>query len=368
VRVIVVGGGIMGLCAAWALRRAGWQVALYEQGPLPNPLASSFDQHRLIRYAYGAMTGYARMVREAYAAWDRLWADLGRNHYHETGTLVVARDDDDWVRHSYDCLRHMELPVEAWRPAQIADRLPVLDLSSVGWGLFSPTGGVLFADRILWDLARHLAARGVALQANIPVSDLDPARASIRTADGHSDAADALVVAAGPWMPRLVASLRDRVTPSRQVLAYVEPPADHLPVWRSAPAVIDQLEAARGGFYAVPPVDGTGLKVGDHGFSLRGDPDREREATAGDADAVLAGVRTRVRDFGRYRLVLAKTCFYSVAEGERFIVEPQERAWILAGFSGHGFKFGAVMGEALAQTLSGRRSPEAMTDWAAGRA
>jgi glycine/D-amino acid oxidase-like deaminating enzyme len=362
----VVGGGIMGLCGAWALGRAGWEVALYEQGPLPNPLAASSDQHRLIRYTYGAMTGYARMVREAYAAWDRLWADLGQRHYHETGTLVVARDDDDWVRRSYDCLRDMQLPVEAWQPAQIGERLPFLDLSSVGWGLFSPTGGVLFAERILRDLVRHLAERGVALRADTRVSEIDPARASIRTADGRSDAADALVVAAGPWAPRLVASLRGRVTPSRQVLAYVEPPPDHLPVWRSAPAVIDQLEAARGGFYAIPPVGGTGLKVGDHGFSLRGDPDREREATDADADAVLAGVRLRLRDFGRYRLVLAKTCFYSIAEGERFIVEPQGRAWILAGFSGHGFKFGAVVGEALAEALADGRSPEALTAWAAG--
>jgi glycine/D-amino acid oxidase-like deaminating enzyme len=356
----------MGLCGAWALRRAGWDVALYEQGPLPNPLASSFDQHRLIRYTYGAMTGYARMVGEAYAAWDRLWADLGQRHYRETGTLVVARDDDDWVRRSYDCLREMELPVEAWQPARIAERLPFLDLSSVGWALFSRTGGVLFADRILHDLVRHLGERGVALHEHARVEEIDPTRASIRTADGHSDTADTLVVAAGPWAPRLVASLCGRVTPSRQVLAYVEPPAEHLPFWRSAPAVIDQLEAARGGFYAIPPVDGTGLKVGDHGFSLRGDPDRERAATAEDADAVLAGVRMRLRDFGRYRLAAAKTCFYSVTEGERFIVEPHERAWVLAGFSGHGFKFGAVTGEALAEALSGRRSPEALTTWAAG--
>jgi glycine/D-amino acid oxidase-like deaminating enzyme len=69
-RVIVVGGGIMGLASAWALRRSGYEVALYEQGPLPNPLASSCDQHRLIRFAYGALTGYARMVVEAYAAWS----------------------------------------------------------------------------------------------------------------------------------------------------------------------------------------------------------------------------------------------------------------------------------------------------------
>ncbi|MGH6913748.1 MAG: FAD-dependent oxidoreductase, partial [Geminicoccales bacterium] len=307
-------------------------------------------------------------VREAYAAWDRLWADLGRSHYCETGTLVVARDEDDWVRRSFDCLQGMQLPVEAWEPARIAERLPFLDTSSIGWALFTSTGGVLFAERILRDLARHLAERGVALHANTRVSEIDPARAAIRTTDGQIDAADALVVAAGPWAPRLVASLRGRVTPSRQVLAYVEPPAEHLPVWRSAPTVVDQLEAARGGFYAVPPVDGTGLKMGDHGFSLRGQPDDEREATDQDAEAALAMARIRLKDFERYRIVEVRTCFYSVADGERFIVEPQARAWVLAGFSGHGFKFGALMGEALADTLAGRRAPEAMTAWAAGHA
>ena len=52
-RVIIVGGGIAGLSTAWALQKSGVQVTLLEQGPLPNPLASSVDDHRLIRYPYG---------------------------------------------------------------------------------------------------------------------------------------------------------------------------------------------------------------------------------------------------------------------------------------------------------------------------
>src|SRR3546814_7009531 len=70
-KVIVVGGGIVGLSTAWALRRHGAEVTVVEQGPLPNPLGSSVDQHRLIRYAYGAQAGYTRMVREAFHAWER---------------------------------------------------------------------------------------------------------------------------------------------------------------------------------------------------------------------------------------------------------------------------------------------------------
>ena len=78
--------------------------------------------------------------------------------------------------------------------------------------------------------------------------------------------------------------------------------------------------------------------------------------------------QSRLVGFERYRAVAARTCFYSVAEEERFIVEPIGRALVLGGFSGHGFKFGAVIGETAAAALCGERSLIALRDWAAGNA
>jgi glycine/D-amino acid oxidase-like deaminating enzyme len=341
---------------------------VYEQGPIPNPLASSCDEHRLTRFTYGAMSGYARMVHDANAAWDRLWVDLGRSHFVPTGTLVVARAEDDWVRASRRGLEALALPVEIWSPGALAERLPFLRFEHAHSALFTPTGGVLFAKRILDDLCRWLGREGVVLHADTRVVAIDAAAAAIDIADGRTDRGDALVVAAGPWSPHLVPALRGRVTPSRQVALYLEPPAEALSSWRQAPMVLDQIEAARGGFYAAPPVAGTRLKVGDHGFSLRGHPDLERVPTEADGAATLKVAQTRLVDFERYRVLEAKTCFYSIAESERFIVEPLARAWVLAGFSGHGFKFGAAIGEAVAEALSGRRATETVTAWAAGRA
>lgn len=50
-RVLVGGGGIAGLLTAWALSRRGIAVTVFEQGPLPNPKCSSFDEHRIVRPA-----------------------------------------------------------------------------------------------------------------------------------------------------------------------------------------------------------------------------------------------------------------------------------------------------------------------------
>src|ERR1051325_11335262 len=101
-RLVIVGGGIMGRCTAWAAVQWGVAGAPVGQRQIPNPLRSpgSFDRHRLIRYPYGAMRGYARMVRDAYAAWDRLWRDLGRTLYVESGTLVLSGAETGWARDS----------------------------------------------------------------------------------------------------------------------------------------------------------------------------------------------------------------------------------------------------------------------------
>lgn len=68
-KVIVVGGGVVGLATAWALVKAGHEPVLVEQKAVPNPEGSSHDQHRLIRYAYGDDLGYTSMVADAFRAW-----------------------------------------------------------------------------------------------------------------------------------------------------------------------------------------------------------------------------------------------------------------------------------------------------------
>ena len=117
------------------------------------------------------------------------------------------------------------------------------------------------------------------MRRQTPIAGLDVARAAVGTADGKEDRGDALVIAAGPWTPDLLPALAGRITPSRQVALYLEPPALLQAAWAAAPMLLDQIEAAAGGFYAVPPIDGTALKVGDHGFSLTGHPARERAPT-----------------------------------------------------------------------------------------
>jgi glycine/D-amino acid oxidase-like deaminating enzyme len=366
-KIGVVGAGIMGLAAARALAKRGAAVSVFDQHAIPNPLGSSVDQHRLIRYLYGSEIGYGRMVDAAFGAWDRLWADLGERLYAETGTVGIDGGGADWAARSAATMRAAGVAFETLAPEALVRRFPHLRPEGIGTALYEKRGGTLFAGRIVERLAHHLGTHGVALHAKTRVADVDPERGRLRLADSAVHGFDRIVVAAGPWVTRLVPRLAARVTPSRQIVVYLDPPPAQAAAWTTAPMLIEmQPDYA---FYAVPPRAGTGLKFGDHRFTLAGDPDRGREATRAEAEAMLAACRGRFRDGGQYRIVEAKTCFYDVAAEERFILEPLgAAAWVMSGFSGHGFKFGALMGELAASAVYGDKDADALRRYAAGEA
>jgi glycine/D-amino acid oxidase-like deaminating enzyme len=361
-RVIVVGGGVMGLSCAWALGRGGHEVDLYDQDPIPNPRGSSFDRHRLIRYAYGDRAGYTRMVAEAYRAWDLVWADLGEQLYVPTGTLVVATADEQWALASAAAAESLGQHACWFERAELEREQPLFLAAGLTRALYLDSGGVLLADRILQAMAARLRERGCRLHARHRVAGVDLEQARVRLDDGRTVEADRVVVAAGAWVRRLLPELP--VKPSRQVVVYLDPPADLAPLWQRAPMVLDiDVDS---GFYLVPPVAATRLKVGDHRFSLAGDPDGDRTATAEETRAVLELCRGRLRRFEDYRLAEARVCFYTVAPEERFIVELRGRGCLVSACSGHAFKFGSVIGLAVAEALDGRRDGEDLRRWAAG--
>jgi glycine/D-amino acid oxidase-like deaminating enzyme len=361
-KIAIVGAGMTGLATAWGLAGRGHEVDLFEQGLLPNPKASSHDSHRLIRYPYGAEAGYARMVVDAYAAWERLWADLGARHYVETGTLCLG--EAPWTEHAARVMAAMGRPMDRLGGAEIARRFPIFP-KTIGGGLWVPSGGVLLADRILDDLTRYLAG-AVGLHPETPVRAVDPERGRLTLGDGTMVGADLVIVAAGPWIGRLVPRLLDRAVPSRQVAVYLEPPAALADFWKSAPLVID-IDATRG-FYAVPPVAGTTLKLGDHTFSRTGDPDDDRVSTEAEIIATLDACRTRLVDFDRYRVLRGKVCYYTVEAQEKFIMERiGPAALALSPCSGHGFKFGPLIGSRVAEAVE-TGAFAALATWARGEA
>ncbi len=360
---IVLGAGIMGLSTAWALLREGFSVRVVDQAPPPNPRGASADHHRLIRHAYGAQAGYMRMVDAAYDAWDALWAELGEVLHIPTGVLATDEGDGAWFRDSRAALGAEGREVTDLTGAEVAARFPYLSGDGIARAFWCPRGGVLLAERIVAALARHVVAQGAVIET-ARATRVDAARAALVLEDGSVRGADVLVVAAGPWIPRLLPAIGRRVTASRQVIVRLGPPPELAAAFAGAPMIIDLA----GGFYMVPPVAGTPLKIGDHSFSLQGDPDDpDRTADPREAERILALARRRIPGLDRFVPLGAATCFYDVEPEERFVVEKiSRRAWVMSGFSGHGFKFGPLLGRRLAEAIARPELEAFIPAWAAG--
>ncbi len=363
-QVLIVGGGIAGLLTAWALSRRGVVVTLFEQGPLPNPHSSSFDEHRIIRHAYGAMEGYARLMPGAFALWERLWADL---HpvcgYEETGAAYFLRDDMSWYEPSVRSLEELGVAYRDIQLDEVATRYPMINRDGLQRVVETAGAGMLFPSVIVTALVAALPGMGVQLVANCQVSHVD-ADAGIVVADGERHRGDAVVIAAGAWVDRLVPALRGVAVPSRQAVVYLAPPPHLAAAWATAPVMLNRSRA--GGTYTLPPRRGTRLKVGDHVFSRRGDPDEDRVARAEDLERLLPALGTAFAGIEAYAVLERRACFYTVTEDERFIVRPAgERAWVNSACSGHGFKLAPAMAEAVAQALTGERPAAGIAAWAA---
>ncbi|MBK1666766.1 hypothetical protein CKO28_01745 [Rhodovibrio sodomensis] len=366
---VVVGAGIVGLSAARALLAEGYRVDVLEQGPVPNAHGSSVDSSRLIRHTYGTQHGYAALVDDAFAAWDRLWDDLGRSYYTQTGTLVLSRPGATWAQDSAATLDRLAKPYRVLSPDEAARRFPLLNLEGVERVYWVEGGGVLAAEPIVDDLARRLRAQGAAITAHTAVTQLDPEAGRVRLEDGTRRTADLLLVAAGPWTGRLWPDLARQLTPSRQLVCYVDTPDDLYAAWRRMPMVLDIADAesrSEGSAYAVPPIGGAPLKLGDHAFSLTGDPDTDRSPAEAELDRLFETTCRQLATPARYRLLSGRTCFYTVAPDSRFLHRRAGRAHALAGFSGHGFKFGPLIGERFAELAAGRLEEGTFQAWLAG--
>lgn len=349
-RIAVVGAGISGLSTAWSLSKRGHEVTLYEQAPqIPNPYAASGDQHRIIRRAYGGADGYARTITEAFEAWDELWADLGKQHYTPCGVLGISQTEGDEGEEYREGLDRMASPYELYDAAETARRYPFIDAATIRYAYLSPEGGALFSARIAADMVGLLRERGVTLREGATVASIDPETGSIGLVNGEAASFDRIVVSSGAWVLKLLPELADVLTTYRTAVAYLDPPADLKAAWAAAPVIVDVGGTVDG--YVLPPVDGTGLKVGAGVHKRPRQPDEEREPRAGEGEQLRDYFSPPFARIAEYRVERVVTCAYTFTADRKFLSRQIGRVTAVSACSGHGYKFGAAVGRRVAAAV-----------------
>ena len=259
-----------------------------------------------------------------------------------TPTGAVDHGDGHAIATLHDALEQHGHPAELVDPHRARARWPGL---RVEWDvLFHPDAGRVHADRAV--RAFHTAGRelGVVVRTGERAVRVVPAdgRVDVVLNSGAHLAAGAVVVAAGAWSAAVLDGVVDglpplRVTQEQPVHFPSALPAD------SWPSFIHHRGAGESGIYGLGGDDG--VKVGEHAVGPVVDPDHRDRTTEPEA-------LRRVQDYAARWLPgvdvtrpSASTCLYTSTPDSDFVVDRQGPVTVLAGFSGHGFKFAPAIGE-----------------------
>ena len=358
---LVVGAGVHGLATAWQLARRGVpRVALVERFRLHHDRGSSHGSARITRSTYSDAR-YVRLVRVAHAEdWPRLERDSGQRLIHHCDGVFWGPPEGELDAWAAAVAAAGADGVERLTPAEARRRFPVFGFPDAHAVLHDTTGGVVAAADALRVLDRLCRIEGVHVLEETRVLGIEPSSDPIVVdTDRGRLLAERVVVTAGAWVGELVPAIAARVSVARQHVGYFRL---ELPEARMAPGAfpvwVHLGSPGEGSHYGLPAFGRPGVKAALHGVSPEGD---DQDALgAADARAI-----ERTREFLTAQLTVpvtetlhTETCLYTNTPDEHFILGALAgHANLVVGSacSGHGFKFGPLVGRLLAElVLHGR--------------
>ena len=352
--LVIVGGGLFGLATALEASRRGRRVVVLERDVIPSPMAASTSPSRKIKSTYRDPE-YSRLGVAAIDAWLQLERAADEELFIRLGNLVVStRPDDPWLEEQAQNSEAAGGRVERLGPAELRARFPQFRLATSA--NYEPGAGFVRAAAVVRAIRRVSERAGVTIHEGVPVErvdreGLDPV---VWLADGRAVAGDQLVIAAGGWSAGLLPELARLITLRRAGVAYVT----GLPALFDAGA-LPPFSAVDGNFYGFPRWRSEPAKFGWHnGAEEVSTPDFDRNEPT---PAFLAGVEQFLEDHlgvpPSSITIDGGSCLYDVSPASDFLIDAVPGSpglFVVTGSSGHGFKFGSIIGRVALDRLDDR--------------
>jgi sarcosine oxidase subunit beta len=358
-RVVVIGGGIMGLSIAYNLARFGVdRIVVIDKTYLCG--GASGRNGGGVRAQWSSETNI-RLMRESIKRCEEFATRMRINvWFRQGGYLFLARSERiaKTLESSVALQREQGLPTRMIDNADIKKLAPGLDVSRVVAASYNPEDGVVFPWPFVWGYARECERLGVAIHAHTTVTDLETAGGRITgvvTDRGRIKTAK-VICAAGAWSPEITKMVGVELPshPHRHEICSTEPLKPFLkPFVGDLATGLYFSQSMRGEIVGgisnanVPP----GL---DQGSSLRFLALYARSLVR--ALPILGGVRVLRQWSG---------CYDVTPDGNPLVgpIDEIEGLILTSGFMGHGFMMAPVMGELLARHLLYGEEKELFERW-----
>ncbi len=360
--IVVVGAGIVGSSTAYHLAKAGAEVALVEQS---HPAGGPTGKSSALLHAFYLMPELSQLAIRGREILVSLPEIAGEGAFvTPVGMMWVCGKDNaaEWSA-AAERIRGEGSRIETLAPADFVDMAPGFVPDDVALGLWEPDYGYADAFGATNALARAARAEGARLSQNSRVVRLlrqGDRITGIEFADGTRLEAGTVVLAAGPWTRRLLATV------NLDLPLHVE---------RHPMAVLDAGGKAREVMpfawcddvscnYARPDNDGVilaGTWAGGgtgtrHAEAMRPrfveDPDSYMEGVdEAESVEILETFAERVPAMAELGIRPGYAGLYDMSPDDLPVIGSMpdiEGLIVSAGSSGHGFKTGPAVGEAIA--------------------
>ena len=353
---IIIGAGGMGSATAYHLAKSGADVLVLEQFQRGHTYGSSHGETRIIRFFYDKPF-YTELMKTAYAEWRDLESVSGKSLLFITGSVGIGAKGNPYGRATRQSLDAAGVESEWWDAAQLAERFPQFRLTGNMEILYQKDTGFLRAAECVSTYLRLAEQHGAEIREETRVTSIDWQTdvPTVQTEDSQF-CGRKVIVTAGAWAGTLLAELDLPLTVTKQQVCYYQPTdiklyqPDRFPVFTEVTPDGEFI-------YAVPAFGaydkGGGLKIARHGRGQIISPDTPERIPDADYIAHIdAYVQERLPELGK--ATHAEVCLYTETPDEDFIIDAHSHCpdlLIAAGFSGHGFKFCALVGRIMSELV-----------------
>jgi sarcosine oxidase len=358
--VAVLGVGGIGSAACYHLARTGLRVVGIEQFSIPHSRGSSHGVTRILREGLHENETYVPLVRRALELWRELEKTSGTQLFYQTGSLDIGLPESSIVVGSLNSCRRWSIPHESFAASELRRRYPVLRIYDEMVAVFQPNSGFVLAEGSITAHVNGACDHGAEIHGHEKMIgwEANGDGYSIQTTHDRYEVGQ-IVFTVGAWASK-VTGLNVQVRPERAVLGWFQPKENaarfgvgSLPVW-----IIDSPDG--GHFYGLPVFGIPGFKLGRLSRNLdEVDPDLPLlEPDSRDEQDLRQFLEKHFPD-GNGSLLSMQTAFFEHSPDRHFIIGELPDfpgAWVIAGLSGHGFKYASALGELAKDLLVQRKS------------
>jgi sarcosine oxidase len=354
--VAVIGLGAMGAMTTWRARARGARVLGIERFTPGHDRGSSHGGSRIFRRTLFEGPAYVPLIGRAAPLWRRLAEESATTLFQRSGGLSIGPPGGEFLRAAARAAEEGGAEHLLLDPDELTARHPQHAPAEDGTGdgaVFEPGAGVLDPEAAIRAAAGLASAAGADLRFGTRVTALHAEDDGVRIElGGEVVRAARAVVATGAWFTDLVPGLDLPLRAQRSPLLHFTGPdraryrPDRFPVFVRKNATLD--------VWGIPDVDGRGVKLGagpttpkpwlDHA------DDNALPLTAADTAAVEDLCRRGFPGLDPH-VATGRPCMNSRTPDRDFVLgrpAAAPRLVLAGGFSGHGFKYAAGIGDVAA--------------------